>query len=439
MLKTTKLDGFRRAWQRAAGTFTMANCVAALIFALPGFGIAQTAGQLDTSFGKGGIVTTTFGLGNPLGAFEQANGDIVVVSTFSEPTTAAAAIGLLRYTSAGQPDATFGTKGSTVTTFPGGINVAPVAFAQQPDGAFIIAVQVQPGEMGLARYTANGGLDTTFGSAGTVTINIPGNDVPTVLLQPNGQIVLGGVAGSGRKLVPNKTVLLRFNSNGAPDPTFGSNGTVLTAGQAPSSVALLSNGDYLVLGSQAGGIEFSSTGALLSTVTPESIAVAATSGSSSVIQPNGESIAVATVSGAVEVALNAQATRFGETGVMDSSFVSTPFSYVNLPASALTTMNNKSTADAVALQTNGQILVGGSLTGSAGAPPPALFGLARLNANGTLDSTFGNGGRVTTAFTGNAGINSLLIEANGDIVAIGGVFNPSTGVGSIALARYLGN
>jgi uncharacterized delta-60 repeat protein len=161
----------------------MTNCVAALIFALPGFGIAQTAGQLDPSFGKGGIVTTTFGLGNPLGAFEQANGDIVVVSTFSEPTTAAAAIGLLRYTSTGQPDATFGTKGSTVTTFPGGINVAPVAFAQQPDGAFIIAVQVQPGEMGLARYTANGGLDTTFGSAGTVTINIPGNDVPTVLLR----------------------------------------------------------------------------------------------------------------------------------------------------------------------------------------------------------------------------------------------------------------
>src|SRR5580658_7580261 len=240
MLREAKLVPGRRVARKAVRTFATANVVAAVICVLPGLGVAQTAGHLDQGFGTGGVVTTSFGMGNPLGAFEQANGDIVVVSTFSEPTTAQTAIGLLRYTSPGQPDATFGANGSTVTTFPGGVNVTPIGFAQQSDGAFLVAVQVVPGDMGLARFTANGVLDTTFGSAGTVTINIPGSDVPSVLLlQPNGQIVLAGVAGSGRKTVPNKLALVRFNSNGTPDPTFGSNGPALTTGQGASSVALL--------------------------------------------------------------------------------------------------------------------------------------------------------------------------------------------------------
>jgi hypothetical protein len=53
------------------------------------------------------------------------------------------------------------------------------------------------------------------------------------------------------------------------------------------------------------------------------------------------------------------------------------------------------------------------------------------------DSTFGSGGRVTTAVSSNAGVNSQRIETNKDIVAMGGLFNPSTDVGSVALARYL--
>jgi uncharacterized delta-60 repeat protein len=438
MLKRAHVVLGRRVSPPAARRFATANVVAALICALPGFGFAQTAGQLDPTFGKGGVVTTSFGMGNSLGAFEQASGDIVVVSMFSEPNTSPLAIGLLRYTSNGKPDATFGTHGSTVTAFPGGVNVTPIGFAQQPDGAFLVAVQVIPGEMGLARFTVNGVLDTTFGNAGTVTIHIPGSDSPGVLLlQPNGQIVLAGVAGSGRKTVPNQTVLLRFNSDGTPDSTFGSNGTVSTPGQGPSSVALLSNGDYLVLGAEPGGMEFGPTGALLATVTTGPIVVAAVNGFASATQPNGESIMVSSVSIGSRGS-EAEAARLTETGTADPAFVTTPFSYTT-PGTVLTTLNNRSTAGAVAIQSNGQILVGGGLTGSAGNPNPAMFGLARLNANGTLDSTFGSGGVVTTALAGSAGITSLLIETNGDIVAVGGVFDRSTGVESIALARYLAN
>jgi len=438
MLRKAKLVLGMRGARTALRTFATVNVVAAVICVLPGRGVAQTAGHLDPGFGTGGVVTTSFGMGNPLGAFEQANGGIVVVSTFSEPTTAQTAIGLLRYTSTGQPDATFGANGRTVTTFPGGVNVTPIGFAQQSDGAFVVAVQVVPGDMGLARFTANGVLDTTFGIAGTVTINIPGSDVPTVLLlQPNGQIVLAGVVGSGRKTVTNNTVLLRFNSNGTPDSTFGSNGTVLTPGQGPSSVALLSNGDYLVLGAETGGTEFGPTGALLATVTPGPVVIAATNGFASAVQPDGESIMVSSVSGAGRGTSDAEAVLFSETGTADSSFITTPFTY-DAPGTVLTTLNNRSTADAVAIQSNGQILVGGGLTGSAAEPPPGVFGLARLNANGSLDSTFGSGGIVTTGFPGSANMSSLLVETNGDIVAVGSVFNRSTSVESIGIARYLG-
>jgi hypothetical protein len=76
-------------------------------------------------------------------------------------------------------------------------------------------------------------------------------------------------------------------------------------------------------------------------------------------------------------------------------------------------------------KSNGQILVGGRLTGTFDGVALVLFARAPLNAIGTLDSTFGGGGIITTAFSGNAGINSLPIETNGDIVAVGAVSNPS--------------
>jgi hypothetical protein len=68
-----------------------------------------------------------------------------------------------------------------------------------------------------------------------------------------------------------------------------------------------------------------------------------------------------------------------------------------------------------------------------------VFGLARLDSNGSLDTTFGAGGTVTTSFQNDDTIEAVLIQTNGDIVAVGLTTNRSTAVGSLALARYLGN
>jgi uncharacterized delta-60 repeat protein len=90
-------------------------------------------------------------------------------------------------------------------------------------------------------------------------------------------------------------------------------------------------------------------------------------------------------------------------------------------------------AAAVAVQSNGQALVGG-----AHFLATSVFGLARLTTNGNLDPTFGNGGMLTTFLQGNEGVAALLIQPDGKIVAVGYSENNATGVVDVALVRYLG-
>jgi len=93
-------------------------------------------------------------------------------------------------------------------------------------------------------------------------------------------------------------------------------------------------------------------------------------------------------------------------------------------------------ARVVAIQSNGQIVVGGGshdgLTRFG-----STFGLARLNPDGSLDNGFGNGGTLTTEFQGTEAIRAVLIQADGNIIAMGSV-RDSSGRIDIALARYLG-
>ena len=134
-----------------------------------GVNFAQAqAGSLDTTFGTGGIVTTSFADGvAAVGAFEQSNGNIVAVAQVNFVNNAGTGIGLARYTSAGELDTTFGTNGITVTTF-AGISFDPFGFAVQKNGGILIGGVATTtsglNKFGMARYTSNGVLDTTFGT-----------------------------------------------------------------------------------------------------------------------------------------------------------------------------------------------------------------------------------------------------------------------------------
>jgi uncharacterized delta-60 repeat protein len=72
-------------------------------------------------------------------------------------------------------------------------------------------------------------------------------------------------------------------------------------------------------------------------------------------------------------------------------------------------------ATAVALQPDGKIVAAGV--------SDKIFALARYNANGSLDASFGTGGKVTTAVGSSSGASALAIQANGKIVVVGSSLN----------------
>jgi uncharacterized delta-60 repeat protein len=405
------------------------------------------AGSPDTTFGTGGTVTTSFADGVAgIGAFEQSNGDIVAVAQVAFLNNVGTGIGLVRYTSAGELDTTFGTNGITITTF-ASIAFDPFAFAVQKNGNILtsgVATTTSGlNKFGLARYTSNGILDKTFGANGLVLTKVGArSDAPSaLLLQPNGQIVMGGFEVAGGN-VPGMMSLVRYNANGTLDTTFGKGGLSLAnvTFLGPETLALLSNGDYLAVGQNANGntgivAEFSSKGVLLSKVTSAKVVAALSSSQSgvpnvmfqspTVFQPNGHYV-VATTSctfhsecRGTKFAVN----RFLETGKTDTAFDATIESF--------DPTQTTSVAETVALQANGQIVVGGLINQDA----PIVGGLLRLDSNGELDTTFGtvDSFGVCCSVTSNQTFSGLLIQTNGKIVAIGGLD------GDLAVARYLAN
>jgi len=409
------------------------------------FAQAQTAGSLDTTFGTGGTVTTTFSGQTvvPIGAVQQSNGDIVVVSQFDFQSDAGTGVGVTRYTAAGKLDATFGTKGSTLTTFPNVIFQA-LWFAIQPNGAIVVGGGTAPSNntlpgadqgFGLVRFTANGALDTTFGANGLVNTPIgPRTASPgSFLLQPNGQIVMAGLEGGNGERptnpndIPNMVVLARYNANGSLDTTFGNDGVdllnIASTFQGIEQIALLTSGDYLIVSEFGAPVtaQLSSTGVLQSSVTGGTIVNTTPNAfgeleSATLFQPNGDFI-IFQATGNPNRALSIMGQRFSETAVLDTTFSSTLFTFGG---------ERRSAPSGIALQSNGQILVGGGVSGAS----PIFGGLARLNTNGDLDTTFGSGGTVLT----DNSVNGVLVQADGKIVAVEAVSTDG-----IALARYLSN
>ena len=376
------------------------------------------AGTLDPTFGTGGIVTRNLGVAaTTLTAIEQSNGNIAVVAGLNKTAfPGIETFALIRFSSGGTLLST-----TTASFFTNGDSI-PVAAAVQSNGDIVVAGTTTgttaATEFALARFLPNGRLDMAFGQGGSLT-TVPTGVFPSVsalLVQPNGQILVAGAAGSGLRKVPSPTVLVRYNSDGSLDPTFGAGGIVEepTPVSVPTALAQLSDGSYLAVSGGASE-EFSSTGVLQSTVTAGTVVASNPSSPSSeaiVFQPNGDFIEAATVGNGFQRTAD-ELFRFSETAVLDPTFSSTKFTFDG---------QKQNQATAIALQSNGQIVVGGT-------------GLARFDSNGVLNTAFGTDGSFATTF----GVTGLLIQTDGKIVAVGNQVNVETGVTTLTVARYLGN
>src|SRR5262249_9517204 len=134
----------------------------------------------------------------------------------------------------------FLTDGTPDTTFGGGavqVGVLASALAQQPDGKILVAGDYNPRRFleafSVARLNSDGTTDTNFGVNGIVRTNIhrQPSHVEAVIVQPEGKILVGGSVGvtdHGTNQDTHKFALVRYESTGALDTSFGGLGRVVT-------------------------------------------------------------------------------------------------------------------------------------------------------------------------------------------------------------------
>jgi uncharacterized delta-60 repeat protein len=416
----------------------------ALCLVLTGTAARAAAGAADPTFGIGGMVVTDYNGPAPTDALLQPDGKIVVVTGFDNDPSATEAFGVLRYQSNGALDTSFGVGGRATTAFTNFINSANDAVLQ-PDGKIVVAGETESAdgtlsEFAIARFTASGTLDSSFGVGGEVTTNFVGvqpggvrNPATSVLLQADGRILVGGSASQcPRRCGGTKTALARYNPDGSLDNTFGSGGIVsVTAVSAATTLAQDTAGDIFALNG-ASIAEFSPTGALQPQVTPSPIAVASSAGfqvSPTVFQADGTyllSTGAADGTSGYQHDTDAKVVRYQPTGVVDPGFTNPPFDF------GVENPNSTDLGQAIARQPNGQVVIAGyrSFNGT------TAFTLARLNAGGSLDTTFGTGGTLTANLAGGGQASAVIIQPDGKILVIGQGF--ASGAVTLVLARYLG-
>jgi uncharacterized delta-60 repeat protein len=397
------------------------------------------AGSLDPTFGKGGVVVTTLttaGEGNaviPYSILLQSNGEILVLANVIDNPQSTT--DMLRYTSAGVLDKTFGKNGIAVLATAG--QDLAESMALQANGQIVVA-GVGTSGFTVERLNTDGTADTSFGTDGVATVSVSGRGIApqlVLLVETDGNILLGGQLEPTGRHQPFQTVLARLDSSGALDPTFGTNGTtIVTAPGGCTALAELSTGEILDVNAQDIA-QFTSTGSLESTVTGGTLVASAGSenpSTPSVFQPNGDYLlADELFVGEESRAHNAstQVLRFTSTGAADPTFANPSLHFVGAGGAGIEAIPN-----GIAVQSDGKIVVVGLQSTSTQSGTTIVNGLARLLPSGDLDSTFGNDGTVTNQVpSGTQGLEGVVIQPNGDFVVVG-----TANTTALAVSRYLG-
>jgi uncharacterized delta-60 repeat protein len=348
------------------------------------------SGDLDPTFGNGGKVLTPFDFTADIAeaVAVQADGKIVAVgSSFSSATGDDFA--LARYNADGSLDTSFSGDGLLITDFAGSGDIA-TSVAIQADGKIIVAGysgQVGSGRtvFALARYNADGSLDTSFSGDGQLTMDFGSWDdlANSVAIQADGKIVVAGWSS----LIDGSVdfALARYNADGSLDTSFSGDGRLITDFGATTDIAV-----------------------------------------SVAIQADGKIVAAGTsLQSATEV--DFAVARYNADGSLDTSFrgdgrLTTDFGTAG-----------DDFANSVAIQADGKIVVAGE------SSPSGIwndFALARYNVDGSLDTSFSGDGRLTTGLgTKDDSAYSVAIQADGKIVAAGWSEQSGTWL-DFALARY---
>ena len=377
----------------------LAPAITLVLFALAG-GAHAAPGGLDPAFGTGGRVVTDFNLSTDIAGTIalQPDGKLVVVgTTYTNNDYSGEDFAIARYNADGSIDTTFGANGRVTTDFPG-LAASASSVLVQPDGKILVAGGAFPlftflGNMELVRYNPDGSLDAGFGDGGIVTTVFPhGSYASALALQPDGKILAAGtdyVDFSSDASSDTDFALARYEADGSPDFGFGSGGQVTT--------------DFERLNDDAFAV---------------------------LVRPDGRIVAVGSSRDPLSD-YDFAAARYLPDGQLDPAFgtrgrVSTDFGRGGFDR-----------AGAAALQRDGGIVAAGfSNTPSGGA---MNFAVARYLANGTLDPGFSGDGLQQVGFGSCCqSANSVLLQRDGKIVLVG-YPNSESSDSDFTLARLNGD
>lgn len=304
------------------------------------------------------------------------------------------------------PDPTFGGAGGVLVPFdPNGLSyLSNTKVVVQSDGAIVIvgAAQISPSgerDFAVARLLADGSMDSSFGVGGEtmVPFDLGGppfrDEAHSVALQPDGKIVVAGSAEI--EWGDWDFAVARLNPDGSLDGTFGVGGKTT------------------VWFDLAGPLYDAAYGLA--------------------IQPDGKIILVGTAEEAGDPYLQMAAARLDTNGDLDLSFSEGGKNVIAFDLGGL----NRDFATDVAIQRDGKIVIAAAIDN----PIAQSFAAVRLDQNGNLDGSFGQGGVVMIPFGGDAFDQdvalAVAIQPDDRIVLVGYATPFEGGSRDFAVARLL--
>jgi len=312
---------------------------------------------------------------------------------------------------AGDLDTAFGSNGKVVSDLFGQSEVAN-AIALQNDWKIVVAgytalpTASQRVDFALARYNSDGSFDTTFGNGGKVVTDFDPthrDQANALAIQNDGKIIAAGFTsftGSDDN-TDYAFAMARYNADGTLDASFGNAGKVITNISNPSGFNVYFR---------------------------ESINAIA-------IQNDGRIVATGTAFLNFTQSMDFTTIRYNADGSIDNSFGTNGRVFTNFTNTTPSEPNDA--AGEIFIQSNGNIIVAGRVHHLA-----FDYGIARYHSDGSPDTTFGQGGQVTTSAlhqaSGNASKETAMaVQGDGKII-IGG-FTQSNSINLFALIRLQAN
>jgi len=362
---------------------------------------AAKAGSLDPTFGQKGVVVSDAVHDEYAEAMTVQADHKILVAGYQEgvsPGNIPHFI-LKRFDASGKPDLSFGTGGQVVTAVrQASISDQAFAVAVQPDGKILVAGLVfnrsYHSDFALVRYTPAGTLDASFGTQGRVITTV-GNGYAlsgahAVAVQPDGKILVTGIAPSDRKV--SRVALLRYTASGSLDPAFGDHGVTTTAvgsgatNDAANTIMLLKDGRILVAGSTR-----------------------------SASSPSGFALLRFLASGKLDPSFGKQGKVVTVVGRSDG--------------------DHAASAKGMTVLADGGILLAGDANVTKDGEAQLNIGLVKYHADGSLDPSFGTKGTTVTTGPYGLGFQSLAALPDSRFLIIGNVFT-SDSTNDYAFIRY---